>query len=267
MEDKLRMYFALLSASTKSQMSYRSSYMYEMFGMAILSLVHILGIYFIFEKFHTVGGWEFWEVVYLYGLTTVAMGIAQMLGSGLNYIPGFVRTGTFDRYLLRPISPLLHILPQSFELRRIGRVVQGAAALILALYMRDKSIGGFESWIIFSTMFSVTIVYFSLFLIGSTVTFWTVQSSELFNSFTYGGLELSKYPVSIYQPWLRFIFIFIIPVGAVIYFPTVALFNKSDPLGFPIFIRYISPIIAIIFLFASIRFWNFGIKHYQSTGS
>jgi ABC-2 type transport system permease protein len=267
MGDKFKTYIDLLKAYTKGQMSYRSSYLYEMLGMAILTIVHILGIYFIFDNFKTVGGWQFWEVVYLYGLTTVSMGVAQLVASGLNHIPDFVRTGDFDRYLIRPVSPLIHILPYSFALHRIGRVLQGAIALGVALFLRGIDFGIFEMWIISSTLLSVTIVYFSLFLIGSTCTFWTIQSTELFNSFTYGGMEMSKYPVAIYQPWLRFIFIFLIPVGFVSYFPSVALFNKVDPLGFPEFFQYISPLVSLVFLFVSLKFWQFGIKHYQSTGS
>lgn len=267
MGDKVSIYFTLLKAYTKGQMSYRSSYLYEMFGMAILTLVNICGIYFIFENFESVGGWKFWEVVYLYGLTTIAMGVAQLLASGLNHIPDFVRTGDFDRYLIRPISPLVHILPYSFALHRIGRLIQGVIALIVALYMRGIDPGLFELWIITSTLASLMIVYFALFLIGATFTFWTIQSAELFNAFTYGGMEMSKYPVSIYQPWLRNIFLFIIPVGFVSYFPTVILFNKNEPLNSPYFFSHITPLVAFLFLLLALRFWKFGIKHYQSTGS
>lgn len=267
MVDRIRTYFMLLKAYTKGQMSYRSSYLYEMFGMAVLTLFHILSIYFLFQNFQTVGGWQFWEVVYLYGLTTVSMGIAQLMASGLNHIPEFVRTGEFDRYLIRPISPLVHVLPYSFALHRVGRVIQGLLAVVIALYLRGIDFGLYELWIVSTTLFSVAIVYFSLFLIGATCTFWTVQSAELFNAFTYGGLEMSKYPVAIYQPWLRFIFIFLVPVGFVTYFPSVALFQKADVLNFPVFFQYISPLVAIIFLIVAHRFWKFGIKHYQSTGS
>lgn len=266
-KSNLDSYITLLKAYTKGQMSYRSSYIYEMLGMAILTIVHILGIYFLFNSFSSVGGWTFWEVVYLYGLTTVSMGIAQLLSSGLNHLPDFVRTGDFDRYLVRPLSPLVHILPFSFALHRIGRLIQGFLALAFALYMRNIDFGFFELWIILSTLFSVTVIYFALFLIGATCSFWTIQSSELFNSFTYGGMEMSKYPVSIYQPWLRNIFIFIIPIGFASYFPTVALFSKTDPLDAPMFFQYITPFVAIAFLFLALKFWRFGIEHYQSTGS
>jgi ABC-2 type transport system permease protein len=263
----IKIYIILLKAYTKGQMSYRSSYIYEILGMLTLTLVHILGIYFLFQKFIHVGGWSFWEVVYLYGLATVSMGVAQLLSSGLNHLPEFIRTGDFDRYLIRPISPLIHILPYSFAIHRIGRVTQGVLAVGVSLYMRGITFGVFEIWILGTTLFSVTLVYFSLFLIGATCTFWTVQSSELFNAFTYGGMEMSKYPVSIYQPWLRTIFLYIIPIGFVSYLPTVALFNKGDPLQLPLFFQYITPLVAIFFLFIGIRFWKFGIKHYQSTGS
>lgn len=260
-------YFHLWKAYTKSQMSYQVSYRYEMIGMAMMTVLHILSIYFLFDKFNQIGGWNFWEVVYLYGLTAVCLGIAQMMSSGLSYVPQFVRTGEFDRYLLRPLSPLLHILPHAFALHRIGRVVQGFLALVFALYMSEGQITGMSLVIVSLTLLSTTLVFFSLFIMSATCSFWTVQSSEVFNAFTYGGMEMSKFPVAIYQPWLRNLFLFIIPVGFVTYFPSVALFQKNEPLGFPQHIYVFSPIVAGIFFFLSIRFWNFGLKHYQSTGS
>jgi ABC-2 type transport system permease protein len=95
----------------------------------------------------------------------------------------------------------------------------------------------------------------------------TLQSLEIVNSFTYGGVETAQYPLSIYKSWFRKIFIFIIPLGCINYFPAMAILEKSDSLKSPIWFQWISPMAGVIFFLISLKIWKFGVKHYKSTGS
>ena len=51
------------------------------------------------------------------------------------------------------------------------------------------------------------------------------------NIVTHGGVETTQFPLSIYRPWFRGIFTFVFPLGAVSYFPVLAILGKADPLG------------------------------------
>lgn len=78
-----------------------------------------------------------------------------------------------------------------------------------------------------------------------------------------GGRELSSYPIDIYQKWFANIFTYIIPFGAVNYFPLIYLLQKNDvPFWYGL-----TPIATLIFLAFSYIFWRIGIKKYTSTGS
>ncbi|MEK7396581.1 MAG: ABC-2 family transporter protein, partial [Candidatus Poribacteria bacterium] len=102
---------------------------------------------------------------------------------------------------------------------------------------------------------------------GATICFWSVESTELPNMFTYGGVEAASYPIPIYRQWFRNTLIFIIPLAFVNYFPALYILDKPDPLGFPYWMRFLFPLASTILMVLAIRFWNFGVKHYQSTGS
>jgi ABC-2 type transport system permease protein len=107
----------------------------------------------------------------------------------------------------------------------------------------------------------------ALFIVGATITFWTVQSVEAINILTYGGVEMMSYPVQIYPPWMRFFFMYIIPFVFLNYSPALYFFDKPDPLHLPPFAPFLAPLVAVILFALALRFWEFGMDHYQSTGS
>ena len=97
--------------------------------------------------------------------------------------------------------------------------------------------------------------------------FWSIQGLEIINSFTYGGVETAQYPLPVFAKWFRNIFIYFIPLGCVSYFPALALMDRPDVLGSPLWFRWASPLMGVFFLVAAIRVWRFGVRRYKSTGS
>jgi ABC-2 type transport system permease protein len=54
---------------------------------------------------------------------------------------------------------------------------------------------------------------------------------EIVNCTTYGGVETAQFPITIYRPWFRAFFTFVIPLATINYFPIHALLQMRDPLG------------------------------------
>jgi ABC-2 type transport system permease protein len=111
------------------------------------------------------------------------------------------------------------------------------------------------------------VLFTALFTLEATLCFWTTEGTEAVNAFTYGGTTLAQYPLQIYGDWLRRLFLWIIPLGLVIFEPALFLLGKPDPLGLPAFVRYISPVAAILFAIVAAFLWRTGVRHYRSTGS
>ncbi len=85
--------------------------------------------------------------------------------------------------------------------------------------------------------------------------------------FTYGGTELASYPMHIYNRWLRLTFLFVMPLGITTYYPSLYILDKPDPLGLPVWVQFVAPVVAGAFFSASLLIWRLGTNHYQSTGS
>jgi len=100
-----------------------------------------------------------------------------------------------------------------------------------------------------------------------TLCFWTVESLEIVNCATYGGVGAGQFPLTIYRPWFRHIFTFLIPLATINYFPAHAILGRVDSLGSTPLMQWLSPCAGLVFLLASLRVWRVGVQRYTSTGS
>ena len=207
-------------------------------------------------------------VAMFFGMISVSFAIADFLSRGFDVFGAeFVKTGGFDRVLLRPRSAALQLIGHEFRLARIGRFAQGL--LIIGLDTSALSL----QWDVGKVALAVWIVagrvalFFALMVFQATLAFWTVESLEVMNVLTYGGVEAAQFPLSIYAEWFRNFLIFVVPLGCVAYFPVLAILGKPDPLGAPDWLLPLTPAAGFVFLGASFLAWRFGVSKYTSTGS
>jgi ABC-2 type transport system permease protein len=97
--------------------------------------------------------------------------------------------------------------------------------------------------------------------------FWTTESLEIVNTVTYGGVETAQFPISIYRPWFRRFFTFVIPLAAMNYLPAHAILGKPDALGSSAALQWASPLAGFVFLAVCLQFFAYGVRRYSSTGS
>ena len=84
---------------------------------------------------------------------------------------------------------------------------------------------------------------------------------------TYGGVETTQYPLSIYRSWLRRFFTYVIPLACVSYYPALAILGRPDALGSSPLCQWLAPGVGLLFLVVALQIWKFGVRRYRSTGS
>lgn len=262
-------YRRLLSVQIRSQMQYRVAFFLEASGAMLFLGLFFLALTLILERFGSVGGWTLGEIAFLWGSVEVAFGLMDMVFSGFDpqSFGQRVRKGSFDQLLLRPVNITVQVLGDDFAMRRLGRIAQGLVIFTIALHLADiQWTVGKVVYLPFMLlgMFSF---FGGLFVIGSTITFWTVESIEAINVLTYGGSEMMQFPMHIYPAPMRRFFTFVVPAIFLNYTPALYFLDKPDPLGLPVMLRFVSPLVGLGILLAALTFWRFGIRHYQSTGT
>lgn len=267
MPGALRLYRALATASIRGQLQYRASVTMAAVGTFIAMAAETAGVWALFDRFGEIGGWTLPQGALLYGMIAVAYSLCDIVGRGFDQFGSTIRAGDFDRVLLRPRSTVLQLLAQDVVLRRLGRLTQGLIVLGYAIA------AGAVDWTIARAALLVGAIacgacaFLGLIVLQATTAFWTVQSLEVWNAFTYGGLMASRYPLPIYRRWFRALFTYVFPLACVSFFPASTILGIGEPLGAPEIVGWLAPLAGPVFLILSLRVWRFGIHHYRSTGS
>jgi ABC-2 type transport system permease protein len=264
----LRLYLRLIGVQIRSQMQYRVGFAMETISTALITGMVFITFAFVIERFGNIAGWSLGEVGFLYGLLEFSFGLMDMLFSGFDpqNFGQQVRLGRLDQILLRPIGVTLQILGSDFILRRTGRIAQGMVIFIVSVGMINFH-WTFMKVMLLPVVIISQVLFFGGFIIGATITFWTFESIEVVNIFTYGGAEMMSYPMNIYPNWMRKFFTYIVPAIFINYYPALYVLNKPDPLGMPGYAAFFSPLVGLFVFGVSMIFWQFGLKHYQSTGT
>ncbi len=267
MSNALRLYMHYLSQSIRSQMQYRTSFIMLSFGQFLATGIEFLAIASLFARFKHIQGWNLPEVAFLYGLINISFSFADAASRGFDIFSTMVKSGDFDRLLLRPRSTALQLAGHELTLRRVGRLIQGLAVFSWASYTLDISWSAPKIYLVLIAIFGGACLFIGLMVIQATIAFWTTESLELMNTLTYGGVETAQYPLPIYRTYFRKFFTYIVPLACVNYLPALAILERGDPLGFPIALQWCAPLICVIFLVVALQIWKIGVRHYRSTGS
>lgn len=254
----------MIAYSLRSQLQYRASFLLLTLGTALSILIEYLGIWAMFDRFGSLSGWTLADAGVFLGMGNIAFALSEMFMRAFDIFGRQVRTGSFDRILLRPRSTMLQMLGAECQLMRIGRLLQGAAILVISLRMLGVSWGP-DRWLLLAlSIGGGALLFSSIVVLQATSCFWTVESLEVWNTFTYGGVTMAQYPLDIYQRPLRWFFTYVLPLAAMNYWPCAYLLGRFYV---PVWLSWLSPLVGVAFFVASCFAWRFGVRHYRSTGS
>src|SRR3979490_579564 len=127
------LYGRYVVTSLPAQAQYPAATLMLTAGHCAATAIEILGVFALFDRFGPVGGWSFGEAALFYALVNIAFSLADLLTRGFEVFgTDFVRTGAFDRVLLRPRAAALQLAGHEGRLAPLGPRLQGFAVLILA---------------------------------------------------------------------------------------------------------------------------------------
>jgi len=151
--------------------------------------------------------------------------------------------------------------------RRVGRLVFGIAMVVIAVGHAHVRLTPHSVALLVITPVAGAAIFGAVFVATATVAFWWIESGEIANGLTYGGLNFTQHPITIYGEALRRLFAYAVGFAFVAYYPTLRLLDRADPLGGPVFLAYAGPLVAGVATAVAALLWRIGVRHYRSTGS
>lgn len=266
MVDSVVLWRRLVGAQIRSQLQYRTSFVLDASSAFLISFIDFLAVLVIFHNTQRLGAWSIREVAFLYAMSSISFALTDLLVGHFDQFPQKIRDGNFDILLVRPRSTLFQVIGSDFQLRRLGKALQGVLVLVYAVgsLMIPWDAGRIAMLVVMIP--SAIVIFGSIWTIGSCLSFWTTDGGEFTNAFTYGGNFLAQYPIDIFSSWLRRFLAYIVPLAFVCYFPSLYILDKPDPLGLPRLLEFSSPFVAAVAAFVASLVWRFAVRHYRSAG-
>jgi ABC-2 type transport system permease protein len=258
-------YRRLVGARIRADWQYRLSFSLFAAGQFFGSFLDLLAIAVIFNTVPALAGWSLAEVAFLYGTSGVAFNIGDVFISQVERSSQYIKSGNFDQLLLRPLGPLFQLSCREFELRRVGKVTQAAGVLAVAVVAVDVAWTAPRVGMFVVLLVSGTAIFSSIWVATSSIAFWTVETQEVANAFTYGGNFVTQYPIDLFAPWIRRLLL-VVPLAFVNYLPAAWILGRAD-VAYPKWLTWATPAVAVVSVLITRAVWNTAVRHYRSTGS
>jgi ABC-2 type transport system permease protein len=260
-------YWMLVMMWIRSSLAYPASFAVMLVSGALITAIDFVAVVLMFSHIKSFGGFGLGEMAVLYGTASMTLGIADLATGSIERIGQRIRTGELDVWLVRPAPAFIQAIADNFALRRLGRPLQASIILVVAIGHLPLDWTVANGIVLLVSILTGTIIFATIFVLGAAFQFITIDSAELANSFTYGGQQLTQYPLSIFGKNIVRAVTFVVPLAFVNYYPVLYVLGKPAPLGLPSWIGLLAPLVAAVMIAVASLAWRGGLRRYRSTGS
>jgi ABC-2 type transport system permease protein len=259
----LKLYLKYIRMNFISGLQYKG-WPIMMFQTLLVVVADAVAPVLMFSKFGNIGSWSVERILLIYAMAVTSFGLAESFCRGFDYFPWrMIRTGDFDRVLLRPCSVYIQIAGSYFHLHRLSRVAGGMAAIIWSLWKQRISLDAVDIAVIILALAGGFLTYSGVFILTSGIAFFTVKGLDWIYIFTNASYQVTRCPVEYLPKILYGVFTFFMPMLVISYYPASAVCGWGE--------SYWKGLLALpagaAFLVFSAFMFRFGVRHYKSTGS
>ena len=258
----MKLYWNLFLMNLKSQMQYRMSFFMTVLGPFLTAFASFFSLAFIFERIDAVDGFTYGQMFLCFAVVVSAFSVGELFGGGLAAFSRILGDGSFDRALVRPRPVLLQILVPNFDFTRLGLLVQAAVVLCWAVPASGVAWSVPKALALVLMIVCGAVVFFAMFLLKAACTFFTTESVQFLDIFTYGARQFGRYPFSVYGKQVLWVLTFVVPLALFQYYPLLYLVGRSSAAWLMLL-----PLAAALVLVPCLLLFRFGVKRYKSTGS
>ena len=170
----MKLFFRYFLMELKSAMEYKLSFLLVALGQFIVSFSAFLGAAFLLQRFTSIKGYSMEMIMLCTASVLLQYTLAECLGRGFDNFPSLVKSGKFDRILLRPQNTMLQVMGSRFEFTRIGRLIQ--AVIFMAVGLNGANVAwsiGKIMTLIFMMIGGICL-FIGIFIITAAFCFFTI---------------------------------------------------------------------------------------------
>lgn len=259
----LRLYFRLQFVQLRSAVEYRADFWIGIVGAVFQQAAGLVFISALFAQIPDVEGWTVWNIAILYGLALTPKGLTEVFCDGPWLLRGSINQGTFDRVLVRPISPALQTATAITSIHGFGQIALGVVVLWLGV---SRSEVAMQVW---TVPYLVLTIVVSAVMIGALnylinmIGFWEPSTQSALPTLVALMIDFAKFPLDIYTLAIRGLVTVVIPYAFVSYFPALMLLERNTPWRW---LGLVTPLATAWVVLVTAWLWNRGLARYQGVG-
>ncbi|MFE2290537.1 ABC transporter permease [Streptomyces sp. NPDC059452] len=261
-----RAYLLLAGAAFRAEFQYRGNLFINIIGGLFYQGVGLAFIWAVLDRFGQVGGWGLGEIAFLYGIRLTAHGLWLLPGHQLIHVDEVVIEGEYDRYLVRPVPPLVQLLTRRVRLSSLGDLAGGVVLLSIASASAPVDWSPGAVGFLLLAVVGGALVEGALQLAASALVFRMKRVSPIKFAIDMIFNDFGNYPLKIFGPVAGFGLTFVFPLAFVAYLPATVLMDRGEELAVPEWLAWGAPGIGVVLMYAAYRFWERQSRHYESSG-
>ena len=240
----------IFQANFKLSLTFRLSFLSTLIVIFMKQVFFLTTWNFFFNKYRSIHGWDFNDMLAMYGIVTFAIGFVELFFYGLKDLPRIVETQQLDIFLLQPKNLILNIAISKGNLGGIAEMFLGIFLLAYSQHL--------YSWKIPLILPLAILFIFSLYLYLGSIAFFLRNSTGFIYELYQNATIMATQPNSAYNGLFWMIALTFLPTAYISYFPI-------EYLRTGVWVHLLYAISGgIVFFLVACWLFRLGLKRYES---
>lgn len=243
------------------EMEYRGEFLISALNSLLAFGSGFVVLYAVFHNVSELGGWAFEEGLILFGVFLIIEGyIAMFLQPNLSRLSEYIRLGTMDFILLKPIGSQFFVSFRFINIWAFPSLLLGLGLVLYGMWTLDALTMRMLAQFLLLLVPALMIVY-AVWCVLNTTAFWWTQVENInliFRTF----FEAGRFPVTAYPRWLQVLLTAVVPVAFMTTVPAQAAFSEVT-----LEMAALSWAVAVLALLICHVFWRYALSKYSSASS
>jgi ABC-2 type transport system permease protein len=252
MQNPIPFVYHLMLTNFRLSLALKGAFYFTVIITIIKQILFLTAWRFFFAKYQVVQGWNFDNMLLMYGTVCFSIGFIEAFFYGLKDLPRMIETGQLDTFLLQPKNVVLNVAMSKGDMASFGEIVTGIIVIAYSGYLEQYP------FMVLSILALGTLFVFSLFLYLSCIAFFLKDSYDLIRELNLNAIIVASQPNVAYRGLLKMLTFTILPVVFLSFFPIE--FLRTGLWKYLFF----SAIGTIGFFLVAYGLFHLGLKRYES---
>lgn len=260
------LYMKFLRMRIKQLSTWRGIFLLGVSAQMLGFLASYFTVWLLLHRFHSLGGWSWPEVAFLYSLNMFSYSLgAAMTQEPMTRLEQLIRDGTLDQFLVKPVNTFLFLTASMFNLGYLAHILLSGSFLVWALFNLQIHWTAIRFIYLIISIIGAALLQSGIIVMVGCWAFKFGRSRFLFSLYS-RIRQFISYPITVYSISVQVLLTAIVPLAFINYYPSLYLLGRLGSNWIWHLADWVSPLVGLVVFGIAYTIWNKGLNSYESTG-